>query len=186
MRIRKQASKLLGWAYHSPLASSTSQPPSEADAGEIQCQLNLSPWDAINSPQYTISQVQILNPFEKLGCVQVKLLPKNDLNSTNVAARLPRPVPATALAFASRNPQSCPASRARRLALTLASRTLARIVALLAPLLVSPLAATPFPTLTVTYCRTHPCRSRTIPLAPSPALDSHMLLTLAGQRVGSG
>ncbi|XP_020679842.1 uncharacterized protein LOC110097675 [Dendrobium catenatum] len=59
MRIRKQASKLLGWAYHSPFASSSAQPPSEADAGEIQCQLNLSPWDAINSPQYTISQEEL-------------------------------------------------------------------------------------------------------------------------------
>ncbi|KAI0513937.1 hypothetical protein KFK09_009969 [Dendrobium nobile] len=76
MRIRKQASKLLGWASCYPFPSSSSTPLSlserdiwspgppppshlqllEAYAGEFQCQLNLSPWDAIESSQCTNSQ----------------------------------------------------------------------------------------------------------------------------------
>ncbi|KAG0453922.1 hypothetical protein HPP92_025226 [Vanilla planifolia] len=77
MRIRKQASKLLGWAYNFsapfPYCSSSSPPmppaarycwpplpPPEADPGELQCQLNLSPWDAVEYDDCTNSQEELM------------------------------------------------------------------------------------------------------------------------------
>ncbi|XP_020591223.1 uncharacterized protein LOC110032053 [Phalaenopsis equestris] len=73
MRIRKQAAKLLGWSSGSSFPASSSlqlsafdqygwppEPPcvqsAESYSGELQCRLNLSPWDAIESPQCTDSQ----------------------------------------------------------------------------------------------------------------------------------
>ncbi|KAK8955532.1 hypothetical protein KSP40_PGU010465 [Platanthera guangdongensis] len=70
MRLRKHASKLLGWAYSSQFHSSSFSeaqhcwpPPPESagsDSDELHCQLNQSPWDAIENPQRTNSQVRSL------------------------------------------------------------------------------------------------------------------------------